>query len=148
MKSFLASLVLVALSVPALAAEEIQVCAVYAGPEYPHGLPVGEKCRTTHIEGKSQIAQRVERAGFRDAYKDADGRVWGVVDRRLRTWKSADAKCASLGARLPTIQEIERMLELQLTEYLLPGDLYLWSSWYDGFVVFLLGIPFYDQYAC
>lgn len=125
--AFLMTALLLNLS-PLASAHEHAVCAVYAGPEYPKGLPVGARCVSAQIQGKDMLAQRLVRKGFKDAYRDADGRVWGVLGRGLYDWHRADARCHAKGGRLPSHTELKRALELRLTSYLLPSERPLWSS--------------------
>lgn len=42
---------------------------------------------------------------------DSWGLVWDAIPRSVASWASAEATCASLGGRLPTVSEITRNSE-------------------------------------
>ncbi|MGK5089088.1 hypothetical protein WDW86_16140 [Bdellovibrionota bacterium FG-2] len=71
----------------------------------------GFKCRLSKLDGEGavNVFERVERAGFGEAWKDPSGLIWSDILGRSTKYQQAEKVCADVGGRLPTPLEESRM---------------------------------------
>ncbi len=88
----------------------MNLCSSFSSTELRAAKP-GFKCRLSKLGAEGQVAtfERVERAGFGEAWKDSSGLIWSDILERRSGFQHAEDVCANVGGRLPMRFEHSRM---------------------------------------